>query len=128
MEISVKQPGSVTVRGTDEDEFYTDEAVEMLIPVEFAENAVGAVRYLNESGNHAVIKEYAFDTVFLDGDGNAEKAEYCAVEIQACGNVWVNFDFEGDSRCYLGTAQEFAELVQQALAKAQPSAAPKMGV
>lgn len=128
MDISVKLPNSVTVRGTDEDEFYTAEAVEMLIPVDFAENAVGAVRYLNESGNHAVIKEDAFDTVFLDEDGNAEKAEYCAVEIQACGNVWVNFDFDGDSRCYLGTAQEFAERVRQAQAEAQPVAAPKMGV
>lgn len=127
MDISVKNPAFVTVRASEEDDFFETEAVEMLIPIDFANNALGAVRYLNESGNHAVIKEGAFDTVFLDEDGSAEKPEYCAVEIQACGNIWVNFDFDGDAKCYLGTAQEFAERVQQALAEAHPSAGPKMG-
>lgn len=127
MDISVEKPAFVTVRASEEDEFFGVEAVEMLIPAEFPDKALTAVAFLRESGLDSVIKGDAFDTLFIN-DGGSEPAEYCEAIIQACGNIWVYFDEEGESKCYLGTAQEFAERVQQALAEAHPSAAPKMGV
>lgn len=129
MEISVKKPGSVTVRiAQGEDEFYGGAAVEMLIPESFPDRALAAVAFLRESELDSVIKGNAFDTIFVDDDGDSEVIEYCEAIIQACGNVWVYFDSDGETQCYLGTAHEFADRVRQALAEAQPTAAPKMGV
>lgn len=127
MDISVKKPGSVTVRVSEDDEFFGADAVEMLIPVDFSDKALAAVAFLRETGLDVVIKGDAFDSFFIN-DGESEVAEHCEAIIQACGNVWVYFDEDGESKCYLGTAQEFAERVHQALAEAQPAAAPKMGV
>lgn len=129
MEISVKKPNSVTVRiSNGEDEFYGPDSVEMLIPESFPDKALAAVAFLRESDLDVVLKGDAFDTLFIEDDGESEVVEYCEAVIQACGNVWVYFDGDGDTKCYLGTAKEFAERVRQALAEAQPSAAPKMGV
>jgi hypothetical protein len=128
VEISVTNPAFVTVRASEEDEFFGAAAVEMLIPADFPDKALAAVAFLRESEFDSLIKAYAFETVFTGEDGESELAEYCEAIIQECGNIWVYFDDEGESKCYLGTAQKFSERVQQALAEAQPSAAPKMGV
>jgi hypothetical protein len=129
MEISVKKPNSVTVRiSNGEDEFYGPDSVEMLIPESFPDKALAAVAFLRESDLDVVLKGDAFDTLFIWDNGESEVADHCEAIIQACGNIWVYFDEDGDTKCYLGTAQDFADRVRQALTEAQPAAAPKMGV
>lgn len=129
MEISVKKPNFVTVRiSNGEDEFYGPDSVEMLIPESFPDKALAAVAFLRGSDLDVVLKGDAFDTLFIEDDGESEVVEHCEAVIQACGNIWVYFDADGDSKCYLDTAQEFADRVHQALAEAQTAAAPKMGV
>jgi hypothetical protein len=128
MDIIAQKTDSVTVRVFEDDEFFGEGCAEMVVPASFPAKALAAVEFLRESELDAVIKDGAFETAFIDEDGNIGKPECCEVVIQACGNVWVNFDYDGDTKCYLGTAQEFTDRVRQALAEAQPAAAPKMGV